>query len=164
MSIDSDPQWLPIREHYDTMMSERMARKRELQAEMNAKLEAEEEEAKEKFVKHLHEAFNKGATKAVLRHASRQYGSPLFQDLWDSVPFENTRGSRTPVGGYTREGDIIVFNREGSWDWTGITADTLQYEVVFSTTANKFVPQSITVEHINFVTHNLTKIDEIING
>lgn len=164
MSIDNDPQWLPIREHYDTMMSERMARKRELQAELNAKLEAEEEEAKEKFVRHLHEAFNKGATKAVLRHASRQYGSPLFQDLWDSVPFENTRGTKASIGGYTREGDIIVFNREGSWDWTGTTAETLEYEVLQSVTANKSVLRSTTGDHLNFVTNNLTKIDEIING
>ena len=80
--------YMKVRDAYDSIVSRRLNRRRELMVQLEKACAEQDQADIEELSTTLHEAYNEGATKADLRHATRQYGSPKFNDLWDAVPYD----------------------------------------------------------------------------
>lgn len=162
MNVENDKNYEFVREVYDRIMSDRFKRRRDKMAVVQAELATAEREDLEELAKTLHNAYTAGSTKKSLRHATRQYGSPKFNELWDAVPFTKGPGSITR-GSYYRTEDTATFTRE-SWDWSGIddAQETLEYSVQQASGRNVLL--SSTLMHMTFLRNNLTEIEKVLNN
>lgn len=164
MNYENDKNHEYIRTVYDRIIEDRKTRRRKKMQEVEAELAALEQEDLKELAAALHEAYNSGSTKQVLKHATRQYGNPKFNELWGAVPYTEGNRGVAAKGSIVRTEDTVTFTREGwAWEEVGDEHLTLTYEVQNSSDGRNVLLSS-TKDHMVFLRNNLTEIDKVMNN
>lgn len=160
-----------VQAFYDAQMSKKLSRRREIQAELNKRVEEAEAQDAIELAELMHRKFNLGMTKAELRRATRQYQSPKFKEMWDVVEFVPASAPRAkkPVKSeeFVLDGDQITFTRDkGEWVWDGLEEESLTFTVHESenTGENALRWGSDEREHALFNMKNLMGVREALKG
>lgn len=163
-----------VRAAYDSYRSNKEKRRSELRMEMERRLQEEDEAALAELSRLLHHKYNIGVTKRDLRWATRQYGSPLFTELWEAVPYEQPerkieKTTNDELDFLVEDGRAVFYRMTGNWNWEGVHEDSLVYELKESENTGRLSlswdPEDDNVEELaRFNANNLAEIAEALKG
>ena len=163
-----------VRDAYDSYRSNKEKRRSELRVEMERRLLEEDGAELADLARLLHHKYNLGVTKKDLRFATRQYGSPLFNELWDAVPYEEVetrpeKSQKTEPDFLVGDGIVVFHRMTGDWNWSDVHEDSLMYDLKESENTGRlslsWAPEDDNVEELaRFNANNFAEIAEALKG
>lgn len=163
-----------VRAAYDSYRSNKEKRRSELRMEMERRLQEEDEAALAELSRLLHHKYNIGVTKRDLRWATRQYGSPLFTELWDAVPYAEPetrpeKSQKTEPDFLVGDGIVVFHRMTGDWNWSDVHEDSLMYDLKESENTGRLSlswdPEDDNVEELaRFNANNFAEIADALKG